>query len=60
MNSKKLLIVDDSSIFVSRLKRLLQVIPGLDPIREAGTNRDALSELTTPPLPDILLLDMEG
>src|SRR5579863_9154102 len=58
MNSKKLLIVDDSSIFVSRLKRLLQVLPGLDTICEASTYRDALVQLTTPPLPDILLLDI--
>lgn len=57
MNEKQLLIVDDSNVIVSRLKGLLQGLPGLPPIVEAHSYAETLQQLTTTP-PDIVLLDI--
>jgi DNA-binding NarL/FixJ family response regulator len=57
MSEKRLLIVDDSQVIISRVKALLEGLPGIHSIDEAHSYSDALSLLTTAP-PDIILLDI--
>jgi DNA-binding NarL/FixJ family response regulator len=45
-------------MIIGRIKDLLSDLPGLGPIRDAGSYAEALSLLSTPPLPDLLLLDI--
>ena len=57
MQAKQVLIVDDSPVIVSRLKSLLEGLPGLDSILDAGTYADAVAILAERS-PHILLLDI--
>jgi CheY-like chemotaxis protein len=57
MSEKRLLIVDDSVVIISRLKDLLEGLRGIHAIDVAHSYADALSLLTTAP-PDITLLDI--
>jgi DNA-binding NarL/FixJ family response regulator len=58
MDRKQLLIVDDAPLIISRLKILLEDLPFLDRIDSAATVAEAVGKLSTPPLPDIILLDI--
>jgi len=58
MSHKQLLIVDDSPLIVSRLRNLLEGLPGLAGIGSAGTVAEAIRRLGELPLPDIILLDI--
>jgi DNA-binding NarL/FixJ family response regulator len=58
MSPKQLLIVDDSPLIVSRLRNLLEGLPGLAAIDSAGTVAEALDRLSGAPPPDIVLLDI--
>jgi DNA-binding NarL/FixJ family response regulator len=58
MSRKQLLIVDDSPLIISRLRILLEGLPGLDAIESAGNFAQALDHLSNPPLPEIVLLDI--
>jgi len=57
MNGKQIAIVDDSSMILSRLKTLLEDVPGILSIHTAGNYADALALLATT-RPDIILLDI--
>jgi len=58
MSLKKLLIVDDSILIISRLTNLLEGLPGLAAIDSAGSFANALTCLSAPLPPDIVLLDI--
>ena len=58
MHRNRLLIVDDAPLIISRLTTLLEGLPGLAPIDSAATVAEALEKLSKPPLPDIVLLDI--
>lgn len=57
MEGKQLAIVDDSPVVVSRLKSLLEDIPGIHSIRTAGSYAEAVAMLETAQ-PEIILLDI--
>jgi DNA-binding NarL/FixJ family response regulator len=57
MREKLLLIVDDAPIIISRLRLLLEGLPGLDVILEAGSYARAVDVLANK-RPDIVLLDI--
>jgi len=57
MPEKHLLIVDDSPVIVSRVRSLLESLPGLSVVSEAGSYGEALQRLAESQ-PDILLLDI--
>jgi DNA-binding NarL/FixJ family response regulator len=58
MNQKQLLIVDDSPLILSRLRSLLEGVPGLATIDSTGTYAGALDRLSRTPAPDLVLLDI--
>lgn len=58
MSRKQLLIVDDSTLIIHRLRNLLEGLPGLAEIDNAGTYGEALERLSVPTKPDIVLLDI--
>ena len=58
MHRKHLLIVDDAPLIITRLTTLLEGLPGLAPIDSASSITEALDKLSKPPLPDLILLDI--
>lgn len=57
MKNKQLLLVDDSLLILSRVKALLEDLPGIGSILEAHTYREAVALLDLHQ-PDLLLLDI--
>jgi DNA-binding NarL/FixJ family response regulator len=57
MREKQLLIVDDAPLIVSRLRTMLEGVPGLGPILFAGTYTGAIAILSRDE-PGIILLDI--
>jgi len=58
MSRKQLLIVDDSTLIIQRLRNLLEGLPGLGGIDNVGSYGEALERLSAPTKPDIVLLDI--
>jgi DNA-binding NarL/FixJ family response regulator len=57
MREKQLLIVDDAPLIVSRIRTMLDRMPGLSPIFFSGTYAGAI-EILQHHKPDIILLDI--
>ncbi|HEX7930378.1 MAG TPA: response regulator, partial [Sphingomicrobium sp.] len=57
MNALRILTVDDEPLALRRLKLLLQAMPGVDHVGEAGSCREALAKISSL-TPDVVLLDI--
>ena len=57
MNALRILTVDDEPLALRRLKLLLQTMPSVDHVGEAGSCREALAKINAQN-PDVVLLDI--
>ena len=57
MNALRILTVDDEPLALRRLKLLLQTMPSVDHVGEAGSCREALAKINSQN-PDVVLLDI--
>jgi DNA-binding LytR/AlgR family response regulator len=57
MNALRILTVDDEPLALRRLKLLLQAMPGVDHVGEAGSCGEALAKISSL-TPDVVLLDI--